>query len=293
MKRVKKFPREALTKGIEWARQLVEGHRDPLVPAGVRLREIGSKLRVSRIEPGAVRTAGFLKRLPDRSFAIYYANDCSLARRRFTVAHELGHLVLERFHRHIAREKTIVCEPDYYRERESAVDRIAAELLMPEALVTGLIKTCCQLERERSTSGVVQKLVVLREVGEMLGVSERALVHRLLELRDLLCVLLRVQWHRGRPERARHLPVKVSRERMLRILDGMHADPANLLKDDGWEHNVRIQTGYSQRVMHCNAWRRPAMCPENGQVETWIVGWGWTTLPLGSWDDSEHWHGGA
>src|SRR5437016_998238 len=100
MKKPKKFPQKALAQSIEWAKRLVETHTKPAASAGERLREIGKKLNVTRIEPGAVRTAGFLSRLPDRSFAIYYANDCGIARRRFTVAHELGHLVLERFHKH-------------------------------------------------------------------------------------------------------------------------------------------------------------------------------------------------
>lgn len=288
MKRPKKFPQKALAQSIEWAKRLVEGHTDPAVPVGERLREIAKKFNVSRIEPGAVRTAGFLKRLTDRSFAIYYSNDCGVARRRFTVAHEIGHLVLERFHRHIGRDNANAPPNTYHRELERAVDRIAAELLMPEPLLIGLMKTHCQSQRKWSTSGIIQKRMVLRAVGETLGVSEIALVHRLIGLPGLLCILLRVQWDRERPERPRYFPVAFSRHSVLKVVEGQFPDPTNLKNDDGWEQDVVVQTKWGQRVIHGNAWRRLATFPENGDFETWILGWGWNVFPLPSWDDSEH-----
>ncbi len=75
MKKQKCLPSRALARSIESAKRLVEGHSDPTVPASERLREIGKKLNVSRIEAGAVRAAGFLKRLANGSFAVYYASD--------------------------------------------------------------------------------------------------------------------------------------------------------------------------------------------------------------------------
>jgi Zn-dependent peptidase ImmA (M78 family) len=287
MKRRKKFPKEALAQSVEWAKRLVEGHTDPAVSAGERLREIGKKLNVTRIEPGAVRTAGFVNRLPDRSFAIYYANDCGVARRRFTVAHELGHLVLERFHKHVGREDTNPRANSYHKELEWAVDRIAAELLMPELLVIGLMKTHCQSQRKQSPSGIIQKRMVLRAVGETLGVSEHALVNRLIGLPGLLCVLLRLQWDRERPERPRYFPASFNRHSVLKVVEGQFPDPTNLKNDDGWEQDVVIQTKWGQRVIHSNAWRRLATFPENGELETWILGWGWNVFPLPAWDDSE------
>jgi hypothetical protein len=288
MKKPKKFPQKALAQSIEWAKRLVETHTNPAASAGERLHEIGKKLNVTRIEPGAVRTAGFLSRLPDRSFAIYYANDCGIARRRFTVAHELGHLVLERFHKHVGREDTNPPANNYHKELERAVDRIAAELLMLELLVIGLMKTQCESHRKQSPSGIIQKRMVLRAVGEILGVSERALVNRLVGPPGLLCVLLRVQWDRERPERPRYFPAVSSRHSVLKVVEGQFPDPTNLKNDDGWEQEVVIQTKWGRRMIHSNAWRRPATFPENGDLETWILGWGWNVFPLASWDDSQH-----
>jgi len=289
MKRRKKIPQTALAQSIEWVKRLLESHTDPMVPAGERLRSIGKKLNVSRIEPGAVRATGFLKRLPDGSFAVYYdADSCSLARRRFTVAHELAHLVLEKFHKHVGREDTDLRGNDYRHELERAVDRIAAEILMPEALVIGLMKTECQLQRDNSPSGRVQKRFVLQAVGQSLGVSEQALVLRLLELPELLAVLLRVQWRNSQGSvRPSYFPVTYTRG-YLRIVEGSFPDPSKLENEDGWEHQVHVQTKWGRRLIHCHAWRRPSNCTERGNAETWILGWAWNAFPLPAWDDSEH-----
>jgi hypothetical protein len=150
------------------------------------------------------------------------------------------------------------------------------------------MKIQCQAEQERSATGMIQKRIVLQAVGEALGVSECALVLRLLELSDLLCVLIRVQWDLERPERPRYFPPKFSRDNVVTILEGQAPDPTNLLNDDGWEHEVGVQTKYGQRVIHGNAWRRQAAFRENGALETWVFGWGWNAFPLSPWDDSEH-----
>jgi hypothetical protein len=246
-----------------------------------------------------------LKRLPDRSFAVYYANDCGLERRRFTVGHELAHLVLDQFHPHVESDLSNSDDYDYRREVERAVDRIAAELLMPAALVTGLMKTQCKLQREQSASGLVQKRMVVEAVGQCLGVSELALVHRLLELPELLSVLLRVQWNdTGRPERSPlvrelfsggnrppkpcYFPAAYTQHSGLRIVEGLYPDPSDLEFEDGWEHQVHVQTRWGRRLIRCHAWRRPAKYTEKGNVETWILGWAWNAIPPPAWDDSEH-----
>jgi Zn-dependent peptidase ImmA (M78 family) len=282
------FPSQALARSIAFARLLVEGHSDAGMSPGERLRDIGKKLKVSRIESGAVRTAGFLRRLDDRTFAVYYASDCSVARRRFTVAHELAHLVLEKFHRHIGHKHLDPRTDGHPPELEKAVDRIAAELLMPERLVVDLMRRQCQLQREESDSGTVQKQAVVRAVGRSLGVSENALVHRLLELPDLLSALLRVQWKINQgPERARYSGVMHSKHSYFRVVDASLRDPRIVQRQDGWEHLVHVQTKWGLRVIRCHGWRRPADPTEPGQAEAWIFGWSWNTFPLLEWDDSE------
>src|SRR5205085_4554271 len=125
--------------------------------------------------------AGFLNKQTDGTFAICYANDM-LERRRFTVAHELAHLILDKYHKHLCFDQTQSTPGTHSSTIEKAVDRIAAELLMPEALVVLLLRNNCELERESSVMGVIDKRKVVQAVGKALGVSELALVLRLMEL---------------------------------------------------------------------------------------------------------------
>jgi Zn-dependent peptidase ImmA (M78 family) len=289
MRGKRRITEEAITRGIEWAKRLVESHSDPAVPPGERLREIAKKLNVSRIEPGAVRADGFLKRLADGSFAVYYSNDSSLAKRRFTVAHELAHLVLEKYHRHVGREPSPSEGVGYHHDIERAVERIAAELLMPEPLVVGLITTHCQDRRQQSASQFVQKRAVLQAVGQDLGVSEYALVLRLLELRPLLTVWMRVRWSTTEGwNKASYAPTQGSQHSYLRVVNEAIPDPRILEEKDGWEHLVPVQTRWGLRIIRCHGWRRPASCTQPGVNETWIIGWTSNTLSLPAWDDSAH-----
>src|SRR5438132_1415489 len=142
-------PPSALARSLERAKRLVAGHLDPAVPPGDRLREIGEKLKVTRIEVGATRAAGFLDKQADGTFAICYAND-PLEKRRFTVAHELAHLILNRYYKHLDLDRAQSKPGAHTSAIEKAVNRIAAELLMPEALVVLLLKNSCSLQRESS-----------------------------------------------------------------------------------------------------------------------------------------------
>lgn len=204
-------PTSAVDKALERAKNMVEGHCDPAVPPGERLRQIAEELKVTRIEAGALDTAGFLAMQADGTFAIYYADDTP-ERRRFTVAHELAHLILNRYFKHLDTKRTQSHLADrrtpqrmiagssqrrlavHSRALERAVERIAAELLMPERLVVPLMRDICCHGRKNSPVGVIDKRMALRAVGKRLGVSESALVPRLLELRELKGVRIQFEW---------------------------------------------------------------------------------------------------
>jgi Zn-dependent peptidase ImmA (M78 family) len=280
-----KISQAVKAKGIELAKSLVREYASPTVPAGERLREIAKVLNVKRIEAGAVRCQGFLKRLPDNSFAIYYSVDCSPAKRRFTVAHELAHLVLEKAHRHVGSRYIGTSANGFRTEVERVVDRIAAELLMPEKLVVETIAAQSQLQRRQSAT--VQKRAVLQTVGTILGVSEFALTWRILELQDLLGVLLRAQWDsKAGPSQARLFSPALTANGCLEIVRGEYLNPGDLEKEDGWEHEVQIETRWGRRSVRCCAWRRPATFRENGDRETWALGWTSNNGAIPPWDDS-------
>jgi Zn-dependent peptidase ImmA (M78 family) len=315
MKTRKGVPARALARAIEKAKSLVEGHADPSVPPGDRLREIGKKLGVTRIEGGASRAAGFLARESDGTLAVYYANDM-LERRRFTVAHELAHLILDKYHKHLSSNRIqsplagrhipeqatlgageIVASRPGSRSPESplkrhssalekAVDRIAAELLMPRGLVIPLMRESCRLERESSSIGLIDKRNVVRTVGRTLGVSEWALVLRLQEMMEILAVRLEFQWAKGQ-QHGHPNRVGVSNSVGLRIESYPFPTQPNLEGKDGWELPVRVRSTWGERTIRCQAWRRPALVNDTALQVTWAVGWTWNAFPIPEWDDSE------
>jgi hypothetical protein len=139
--------------------------------------------------PVAMTWAGFdgaLVRNPDDStqWGIFYSDRASPQRQRFTVAHELGHLVLHR-----ARQASFHCEWTGAQtgvslalmEREA--DDFASHLLMPgDALREGL-------------AGRPVDLHLLSELARRFGVSFEALCLRFIKHTDLTAILL--HWDNG------------------------------------------------------------------------------------------------
>jgi hypothetical protein len=157
---------------------------------------------------------------------------------------------------------------------------------MPEHLVVDLIATECQIQCKRSEPRA-QKRQVLRAVGKTLGVSEYALVMRILELPALLAVLFRAQWNsNGVPSQVRLSPAVCTKHSRVEVVNGEYLDPGIIENADEWVHSAEMQTTWGRRLVHCYAWRRPALLKEQGDTETWALGWTWNTNPIPSWDDS-------
>jgi hypothetical protein len=87
------------------------------------LGAIAHYLNVAAVEPRKLLIAGELHRDPD-GFRIYYDETAGEGRRRFTIAHELGHALLERSGGHCPRTGV---------ELEKICDLIATEILLPRA----------------------------------------------------------------------------------------------------------------------------------------------------------------
>lgn len=117
-------------------------------------------------------------------------------RKRFTIAHEAGHYIMDRtvamasFHREYDRERTYSLQElrELLSFQESRVDRLAAALLMPRFMVNEVLK-------KFAVSGLIplfgdnllrleDKLLVKKMAGTM-GVSYTAFLIRLKELQLL------------------------------------------------------------------------------------------------------------
>lgn len=88
-------------------------------------------------EPSRCQIAGYIFGDVNRAF-IFINRDDPFARRRFSLAHEIGHYMLHRggfLARATARPKPVPVELEYADPREAEADAFAAEILMPWELV--------------------------------------------------------------------------------------------------------------------------------------------------------------
>ena len=256
-------------QAIQHAKDLVKSQNSLKQSPHDRLCEIAGKLNVSKISPGACRSQGFLKRKQDGSFAIYYCADHPKTRRRFTVAHELGHIVLEKYLPHISPENNIV-HRGYQRNSslEKTVDRIASELLMPEGLVEANI--------ERTKEGA-KKYFSLRKLRKQLGVSESASVFRLVEIASLNAVLVRYFFSDVpfRISKGKHWasssPSQINSDLGgLFPVEKLQIENANFSTGGYGNHKIQIQGIDGPKEITCAGWVRDF---RNDGHEYWVVGW--------------------
>lgn len=149
-------PEEAVV-GV--AHMLLDGVSSPPTD----LVALAARLDVSDFRPDQLPVAGELRRKDSEHFEVVYASGMRLGRRRFTIAHELGHAFFE---------QTGPGCPRSGEELEILCDMLAAEFLMPRYLVDGLIA-------RRPTTHDIQKMTGVFDV------SVHAAVQRCKELRGL------------------------------------------------------------------------------------------------------------
>ena len=96
----------------------------------VDIHAVAKELGVESIEAAPIHVDGYLAKLGGGKLAIRYRSSNSYLRNRFTIAHELGHVLLAKSQGVTISER---CR-DFERNpaEEIAVSRIGSELLMPE-----------------------------------------------------------------------------------------------------------------------------------------------------------------
>jgi hypothetical protein len=102
--------------------------------ANESLDNVARKLGISRIIEQRLPFEGGLFKLPDGELVIKLNSDSSFVRKRFTLAHEIGHLLLN----------TVPALRSSHQRADEALERacdlIAAELLMPTEETTKFVK---------------------------------------------------------------------------------------------------------------------------------------------------------
>lgn len=162
------------------ARQLLEegGVGSPPVPLE-RLAELcRAVIRYDRFEGGL---SGMVHRRPDGSGVIGVNSYHSPMRQRFTIAHEIGHLLLHGDEEVHIDEKLPLGRRDELSSqakdpREIEANQFAAELLMPESLVRDVVGQIVEDDPKISVDEAIEKL------GRTFRVSQLAMTHRLTNL---------------------------------------------------------------------------------------------------------------
>ena len=282
-------PTELQRRAIEYARALVEDQVSCDVSPYDRLWQIARQLNVAKIEPGAVRTDGFVKRLSNGQFAIYYACKSSLQRRRYTVAHELGHLVLEEFLPHVDHTDSTARSRGVHSSIERTVDRIAAELIMPERLSLAAIESAAR--EARDSHGRINKFAVVNEARLRLGVSLTAMMLRMAELSDLLAVVcwqefdLATNTQVSRKVRtSEHIDLSCIKTKTM--IDSIAPRFVAGVFDGCGAHDVVIDTYWGLRRITCNSVMRRIDLDRPGLFGYWSIGWTWNMPDIPEFDDS-------
>jgi hypothetical protein len=262
---------------LAFAKHLVRDHLNPHEAVRERLHRVGRELNVERIEPGATSSLGFLSQLENGKFAIYYAqtDGCSKARCNFTIAHELAHLVLDRFVPHIEQSRLVARTERRDTTLEQTVERIAAELLMPEALVIQLLRSECK--KGRAGRGIVPRRRIIRHLCNQLGVSEQAMVFRLLEIPQLLSALFRIQDSDAVGNRRGGIQRRYSPHGGMRLRQSLRSVVVGVEEQQrkNWTTAIDFRTSVGDRSIVCDGWHRPVWTSRGKHFEYWLVGWTW------------------
>lgn len=207
------------TPDVEKAiQQLVDRHCTGIARVPVDLEELAARLGVLSIVKAPLTVAGELRRVAG-GLEIVCEESLSEGRRRFTIAHELGHALLEKSGRGA---------PRHGRELERLCDRVAVEILLPRDRV----------DQEFPAS---PRLADIERVSRQFRVSLSATALRAAELRR--CASFEVSsagvvWSGGA---MRRLP-GAAQPAVDRALAGEKASEVLYLYDRGHEGSWRIET---------------------------------------------------
>lgn len=236
------------------ARQIAER----LVGRGLPIDIIGlsRQLGVTTIEPREMVEDGYVGRRADGALVIRYRSANCIARNRFTIAHELGHLLL-------AEELSVDVMDRKHRKghdaEERAANQIAAELLMPERALRA------QLAR---------RVVGWNSIGAfraMFCVSTTALMQRLLEIPHVASIFGRIGDGRTAGRRRARYRCQTSQKPKLFFIRPVQETMTNLLgqMSEGSFATLEMATETGNVTLRCVGREVRGF----GRPEFWITGW--------------------
>jgi hypothetical protein len=246
------------TAALECARDLVSDGRFGELP--IDIEQVAKHLGVAEISARDMAPDGYLGRDSRGDIVIRYRSVNGHRRNRFTIAHEVGHLIL-------LNQTTEQCDQtqDGSDREERVVNRIASELLMPAPLVMAELRQC-------TTSGMPPGWSTLARLAARFEVSLAAIGIRILELPQLNAVSMSIGIEGPGPSR----PFRTSiQHHTVRLANGFDYEADRIWRESRRtnRHELLINSGQVTQSIPCE-----------GRVDTlgrgsrrlrqyWIIGW--------------------
>ncbi len=231
----------------------------PFVRSGepVDIEAVARSMGVTEVSGAEMNADGYLGRRSDGALVIRHRNGVGRARTRFTIAHEIAHIILSE-----VEGKPISTEGKYHRDagEEKAVNRIAAELLMPASMLVGELD-----ELRHEVWNTVFRLA------RQYRVSSSAMAFRLLELQPIYAVSLRVNIDGMGP----HLPYTCSERHRIQLINGIDFELDRIWREAKRDskHLIAVSVDGQQFWIECEGNTR-SFSTRLGDVQTyWVLGW--------------------
>jgi hypothetical protein len=223
---------------------------------------LAHSLGIDVVEPAEMGPDGYLGRRHDGALVIRYRAQNGGNRNRFTIAHEIAHLLLSK-----AQGKDIAL-PDagYVRDadEETAVNRIAAELLMP---VAGVSTELANRERR----GEMPSWRMIGALARQYQVSTTAMAFRVLELPGVNAISLRITIDGCGPK----FPFDRSEHSPIRLVNGVEYEMERLWCDarKSARHTVPVRINDDIVQLHCEGSVRSTSTRLMTVRQYWVIGW--------------------
>lgn len=245
---------------IECARDLISSFQH--APGPVDVIGLARKRGVSAVEPVEMSADGYLGRTRDGALVIRYRATNNPSRNRFTIAHEIAHLVLAE----VQGEK--LQEPRGGRlsdpQEETAVNRIAAELLMPAKFIWNELA-------KREQRGELPSWKIINALRQTYQVSASAMAFRTLELSSLRAISMRISIDGHAPQ----FPFDRSEDSAIRLVNGVEFEMERLWRDarKSTRHVVGIKAGCKTYDVPCEGLVKSMTTRLGPARHYWVIGW--------------------
>lgn len=238
---------------------------DCVGPSGaIDVLQLCARAGIKSVQSKSMLATGLLSRDPKDEWNIFVQEGLSPARRRFTIAHELAHLLLLRAG---ASPREMYCRDFKARHtaEERCADKLAGELLMPSSRMTEAL-----LAMSSANAGVWEQV---HRLARSFEVSVSACVFRLLELQSVVVILARTEAEIC--DLGRQVSVDCSKH--ARVL--FHAHPNDIFGkiclNSVFRNDVMIDVDIFGKATQFRVASQARKVGSSECKQLWTLGWNW------------------